>query len=639
MTETATPPPLVGWASGPLGAVQAADREIGRQTALRARAVAEFAATRPASADRPAGTPGAVSAERRAARPVVLADVSEWATDELAVALSITSTAAQNLLERSLTLVHRLPRTLAALESGLIHVGHLWSLLERVAPITDAKVRARVEAEVLDWVAGRSLTTPPQLAGKVRRSVLRHDAAAAAQRLAKALRERGVFRRAGSREGMAVFEALLTVPEVEALLDALGRYADALDDPHDTRTRGQKMADCLLDLVLRPGEHAHAPVRAELTVVAAVATLLGGDQPGGIGGEAVPAEMVRALARALGLLPTPETGEHDTVLPPTDPCSDEPPEEMWTAEMRAADERWWADVEARALRGEWRGAEDPPPDVLERWWALAWEQDEPPPPRPLIPADPEDDVSGRTAGAAGWPDADRAVEQAGTALLELQRATNRAALAVDAAARVDAADEGDRQDSSGGRISRSHGALDALREATAEQREALAALLDRGTGGGLVDRPRIAVVDQLSGALLCLTDSDELRRLATCGARSCRRDPGRCDHDLSGRPGLGPPGPSAGYRPGPRLDRHVRSRDRRCRFPGCRRPVPRGGELDHHQPWPEGPTSAGNLVGYCTGHHRGKHQARGWQHHLAGDGTLTVTTPTGLVATTTPPPY
>ena len=376
MTETASASPATpaaGWASGPLGRVQAADREIGRQTALRARAVAEFAATRPASADRPAGTPGAMSAARRGARPVVLADVSEWATQELVVALSITSTAAQNLLERSLTLVHRLPRTLAALESGLIHVGHLWSLLERVAPITDAKVRARVEAEVLDWVAGRSVTTPPQLSAKVRRTVLRHDAAAAAQRLAKALRDRGVFRRAHSREGMAVLEALLTVPEVEALLDALGRYADALDDPQDRRTRGQKMADCLLDLVLRPGEHAHAPVRAELTVVAAVATLLGGDQPGRIGGEAVPAEMVRALARALGLLPTPETGGNDPVLPPAGPCSDEPPEETWTAEMRAADERWWADVEARALRGEWRGAEDPPPDVLERWWALAWE--------------------------------------------------------------------------------------------------------------------------------------------------------------------------------------------------------------------------------------------------------------------------
>ncbi|PRY45741.1 hypothetical protein LY71_115139, partial [Geodermatophilus tzadiensis] len=45
------PVPPVGWASGPLGVVQAADREIARQTALRARAVAQFAAARPASGD------------------------------------------------------------------------------------------------------------------------------------------------------------------------------------------------------------------------------------------------------------------------------------------------------------------------------------------------------------------------------------------------------------------------------------------------------------------------------------------------------------------------------------------------------------------------------------------------------------
>ena len=61
-------PPAVGWASGPLGMVQAADREIARQTAVRARAVAEFAASRPAAVDRQPGEPGCMSAERRAAR-------------------------------------------------------------------------------------------------------------------------------------------------------------------------------------------------------------------------------------------------------------------------------------------------------------------------------------------------------------------------------------------------------------------------------------------------------------------------------------------------------------------------------------------------------------------------------------------
>src|SRR4051812_21055674 len=155
--------PTAGWASGALGALQAADREIARQTAIRARAVAAFAATRPASADRPAGQPGSLGAERRAMRPAVLSDVSEWAGQELALALELTSQAAEALLERSLTLVHRLPRTLAALESGTLHVGHLFPMLERVGPIADAEKRAEVEAKLLAWMAGR-MTTPAQLA-------------------------------------------------------------------------------------------------------------------------------------------------------------------------------------------------------------------------------------------------------------------------------------------------------------------------------------------------------------------------------------------------------------------------------------------------------------------------------------------
>lgn len=93
--------PVVGWATGPLGAVQAADRVIARQTAIKARAVAAFAASRPASADRAQGERGAMSAERWAARAEVLRPVSEWATPELAIALNLTRPAAEGLLDES----------------------------------------------------------------------------------------------------------------------------------------------------------------------------------------------------------------------------------------------------------------------------------------------------------------------------------------------------------------------------------------------------------------------------------------------------------------------------------------------------------------------------------------------------------
>ena len=92
--------PAVGWATGPLGAVQAADRAIARQTALRARALAEFAATRPASDDRQPGQPRCMSADRRASRPEVLAAVSEWAAHELGIALSLPTRTARECWPR-----------------------------------------------------------------------------------------------------------------------------------------------------------------------------------------------------------------------------------------------------------------------------------------------------------------------------------------------------------------------------------------------------------------------------------------------------------------------------------------------------------------------------------------------------------
>ena len=109
---------VVGWASGPLGVVQAADREIARATAVRARAVAEFAASRPAEADRAQGERGAMSTERWAARADVLRPVWEWAIPELAVALNLTQQGAEGLLVESLTLVHRLPGTLLPWRAG-----------------------------------------------------------------------------------------------------------------------------------------------------------------------------------------------------------------------------------------------------------------------------------------------------------------------------------------------------------------------------------------------------------------------------------------------------------------------------------------------------------------------------------------
>ncbi|MGY1652180.1 DUF222 domain-containing protein [Geodermatophilus sp. SYSU D01119] len=711
----AAPAPPVGWARGPLGLVQAADREVSRQSALRYRAVAAFALSRPASADRPQGTRGAMAAERWAVRPELLRSVSEWAAQELCVALSLTATAAEALLVRSLTLVHRLPATLAALETGAVHAGHVSALVDHVAPVADDTVRAALERDLLAWASRRgTVCTPAQLRDKARREVLERKARSAADDLARAVTRRGLSCRPDSCDGMAVVTALLTTPEAAALMAALGAYADAL--PDDGRTRGQKMADALLDLVLRPGQNGLSPVQVVLTVVAPVGALLGGDQPCEIDGQVVPAEVVRALLAALTgvrVTVTEETAAEDSTASaggtatdeaatdgtatgeaatagtatastaaedaaPSDtapagagttgadtkrdavtPADDTAPQEPTTAgtgtsgtaipgtagvslvkgedplrglsdaaiaqhvtEMEA-DAAWWAQIERRVATGELYAGLDPafdddpwpPPGWSPPCGDLDLDLGDPAGPRPGTPPAPQPVPDG------WWARADDAVTAAGTALLTAEQAVGHARRLVATAERADASDEGAWADGPAGRVTAAADALDALAAATDDTRLDLADLLDRTTGGGLADRPRIAVTDALTGALLSLTDLPELRRTARAGT------------------GLAAPGETDGYRPGAALDRHVRARDRRCRLPSCRRPVPRKGELDHGTPWPLGATSAANLTGFCTGHHRGKHQAPGWTHTLQPDGTLTVTTPSGLTASTDPPPF
>ena len=156
-------------------------------------------------------------------------------------------------------------------------------------------------------------------------------------------------------------------------------------------------------------------------------------------------------------------------------------------------------------------------------------------------------------------------------------------------------------------------------------------------GTALTHPPTIAVVDELTGQLLALTNATEIRHAASCGRPACRTGRRACDHPPRG-PGLGPPPPTPGYGPSAALQRFVRARDRRCRFPGCRAAAIRC-DLDHNLPWPAGPTSADNLCCLCRHHHRLSHQAPGWTMRRLPDGGLEWTTPGGHRITTHPLPY
>ncbi|GAT75047.1 HNH endonuclease [Microbacterium sp. HM58-2] len=91
------------------------------------------------------------------------------------------------------------------------------------------------------------------------------------------------------------------------------------------------------------------------------------------------------------------------------------------------------------------------------------------------------------------------------------------------------------------------------------------------------------------------------------------------------------------YRPSEVLKRHLRARDQRCRFPGCRIAA-RKCDLDHnHSASTGGATCDENLAAFCRRHHMLKHHSP-WQVTPRAGGVLEWTSPTGRTYIDRPPP-
>ena len=144
-------------------------------------------------------------------------------------------------------------------------------------------------------------------------------------------------------------------------------------------------------------------------------------------------------------------------------------------------------------------------------------------------------------------------------------------------------------------------------------------------GGSLT----FAITDE-HGRLLATVSAAELARL---GKKGC---PEHGDADC-GCAVLGMPSPTEAYEPTAAQRRFATTRDRRCRTPNCGQ---RAGWADHDHVVPHaagGRTTCTNLCCLCRSHHRLKTFARGWAFRMEPDGTLHVTSPSGVTRTTRPP--
>jgi hypothetical protein len=149
--------------------------------------------------------------------------------------------------------------------------------------------------------------------------------------------------------------------------------------------------------------------------------------------------------------------------------------------------------------------------------------------------------------------------------------------------------------------------------------------LTRPEGGSLT----LAITDGQGRLRATVTDA-ELARLAPKG---CHEHP---DADC-GCPVLDAPQPTDAYEPAAAQERFVKTRDRRCRFPNCGQRVG-WADIDHVVAHAQGgQTTCRNLCCACRSHHRLKTFARGWIFRMDPDGTLHVTSPSGITRTTRPP--
>ena len=206
------------------------DRIASWASARQAALLAEFARRRPADDSQPT-------------RSDVPSRCSEFAPDEIALALRLSRSTAANRVTMAQVLVADLPATLGAWQAGTIDILKTRAITE-TSYLLPADQRAALEARVLSRAGTQTLS---QLRAALTRAVLVLDPDGAAARHEQRRADRRVVLGADG-DGMATLWALLSAPDATAAYQRLCQLARSLgaDDP---RGMDARRADLLIDLL------------------------------------------------------------------------------------------------------------------------------------------------------------------------------------------------------------------------------------------------------------------------------------------------------------------------------------------------------------------------------------------------------
>lgn len=299
-SEPPCPMPTVEEMEGFLGRLAGCE-PTGADDATRVGLISTLEALKSAAAATQARLTAAFDASQRAeqaALGVAAADRGRGVASQVALARRDSPCKGRRHVGLAKALVQEMPHTMAALADGRLSEWRATVLVRETACLS-----AEHRAEVDRCLAG----TPGRLDGLGDRGVERAartlaqklDPAAAVRRARRAVGERRVTLRPAP-DTMSYLTALLPVAQGVAVVAALSRHADSLRAQGDARSRGQIMADTLVERAT--GQTRADGVPVEIHLVMTDGTLLASDDtPAHLQGwGSIPAGIARDLVHQAG---------------------------------------------------------------------------------------------------------------------------------------------------------------------------------------------------------------------------------------------------------------------------------------------------------------------------------------------------